>query len=343
MADLQATQATQAHGRSRGPGGRPLGNPPPVLFVGGTGRSGTHVLAKLLSRHPRLAMFPIEVRFHVEERGFPGLLAGGVSKEQFVRRLRGFWWKGFQTRRMRGLYRYLDAARFERAVAEFEQSFDTEPEPACRRLFYELLWDRVERTGADALVEQSCDTIAQAPTLVRLFPEAKFIHVVRDGRDASASRVAQTRGLVYPRTRRQGLEWWEARIRAIDAGTRAIPPERLLTVSLDELLLLGSRRGLKHICRFEGVFVNRKMKQFFNRRMSARLAHSERWRAGIGDRRAAELERRYAEIVDGLEADGVGCAVLLRRTLERSRGEHTLRRRPLAFLGGDGKPVGARL
>ena len=43
-----------------------------------------------------------------------------------------------------------------------------------------------------------------APTLVRLFPEAKFIHVVRDGRDASASRVAQTKGFVYPRTRRSG-------------------------------------------------------------------------------------------------------------------------------------------
>ena len=172
--------------------------------MGGTGRSGTHVLAKLLSRHPRLAMVPIEVRFHVEERGFPGLLDGRVSKEQFVRRLRGFWWKGFQTRRMRGLYRFVSAERFEQAVASFEEGFDDDPEAACRRLFLDLLWPWVERSGADALVEQSCDTVAQAPTLVRLFPEAKFIHVVRDGRDASASRVAQTRGFVYPRTRAPG-------------------------------------------------------------------------------------------------------------------------------------------
>ena len=88
-----------------------------------------------------------------------------------------------------------------------------------------------------AIVEQSTDNVAMAPTLVRLFPEARFIHVVRDGRDASASRVAQTRGLVRPRTRVQGIEWWEARIRAIEAGADAVPPARLLTVSLDELLL----------------------------------------------------------------------------------------------------------
>ena len=100
MADLAATER---HQRSHDAEGRPVGHPPPILFVGGTGRSGTHVLAKLISRHPRLAMFPMEVRFHVEERGFPGLLAGRVSKQQFVERLRGFWWRGFQTRRMRGL------------------------------------------------------------------------------------------------------------------------------------------------------------------------------------------------------------------------------------------------
>jgi Sulfotransferase family len=340
MAD---TPAAQPHQRSHDSGGRPVGRPPPILFVGGTGRSGTHVLAKLLSRHPRLAMFPIEVRFHVEESGFPGLLAGRVTKEQFVRRLRGFWWKGFQTRRMRGLYRFVSAEAFERAAASFEESFDSDPEGACRKLFYDLLWERVERSGADALVEQSCDTIAQAPTLVRLFAEAKFIHVVRDGRDASASRVAQTKGLIYPRTRRQGLEWWEGRIRAIDEGARAVPAERLLTVSLDELLLLGPRRGLKHICRFGGVYVNRKMKQFFNRRMSSELANADRWRRGLSDRRAASLGRLYAESIDRLEADGVGCALLLRRTLERSQAARADRSRPLAFLGGDGKPVGARI
>jgi Sulfotransferase family len=339
MAD---TPATQPEGRSHDRPAPPVRQPPPIVFVGGTGRSGTHVLAKLLTRHPRLAMFPIEVRFHVEERGFPGLLAGRVSKQQFVRRLRGFWWKGFQTRRMRGLYRFVPEQSFERAVADFEASFDADAEGACRQLFYDLLWARAENAGAEGLVEQSCDTIAQAPTLVRLFPEAKFIHVVRDGRDASASRVAQTKGLINPRTRRQGLEWWEERIRRIDAGARAIPPERLLTVSLDELVLLGSHRGLRPICSFSGLYAHKRMKRFFNRRMSAELAHSDRWRAGVGDRRAAELERLYEGILDRFEADGVHCAPLLRRTLERSRAPKANRLRPVAFLAGDESPVGLR-
>jgi hypothetical protein len=329
-------QPTELSGTASGETGRPVANPPPIVFVGGTGRSGTHVVAKLLSKHPHLALVPVEVRFHVEERGFPGLLEGRVSAQEFVRRLRGFWWKGFQTLRMRGMYRFVAEPRFERAVAAFEEGFENDPEGASRRLFYDLLWFRVTDAGANGLVEQSCDTIAAAPTLTRLFPEAKFVHVVRDGRDASSSRVAQTRGLIRPRTRRQGLEWWEERIRRIDAGEDAIPPDRLLIVSLDELLLLGARGALRPLCRFLDVYIQDRMKRYFRRRMSAERANAERWRRGLSERRAAELERAYEGIVEGLEADGVRCASLLRRTLEGGRAADA--RRPLAFLGGDGKP-----
>jgi hypothetical protein len=326
-------------GVERNDAGRAVAKPPPVVFVGGTGRSGTHVLAKLLGKHSKLALVPVEVRFHVEEAGFPGLLSGSVSKDRFLRRLRGFWWRGFQSGRMRGMYRFLPKERFEAAVEAFETAFDEDPEAACRRLFYDLLEVRRERAGAEGLIEQSCDTIAQGETLAKLFGEARFIHAVRDGRDASASRVGQTHGLLHPRTRRQGLDWWEQRIRAIDAGSRGIPPDRLLTVSLDELLLLGRLRGLRPVCRFVRIYPQGKMKRFFTRRMTTELAHSERWRKGLSDRRAAELQRAYEEIVERLEADGVGCAPLLRRTLERSRGTIPDDAEITAFLAGDGSPL----
>src|SRR3954463_7168602 len=236
---MSANQSLQLPTRERTEDGRPVAKPPPVVFVGGTGRSGTHVLAKLLAKHDKMALVLVEGRFPVEPDGFPGLLSGSVSKDRFLRRLRGFWWRGFQTRRMRGLYRFLPKERFEVAIETFETTFDGDPEGACRQLFYDLLAVRRERAEAEGLIEQSCDTVAQGATLAKLFPEAKFIHVLRDGRDASASRVGQTHGLVYPRTRRQGLDWWEQRVRAIDAGAQGIPRDRLVTGSLGEPDLAG--------------------------------------------------------------------------------------------------------
>ena len=198
-----------------------------LVFVGGTGRSGTHVLSQLISRHNRYGLVPVEVRFHTDPDGFPGLLAGEVTPEQFVERLRGFWWRGFQTRRFRGMYRFVDRDRFDAARRPLRgATTPTTSRQACRQLFYDLLWFRVARAAGATRARRSSSRAPTpsptAPTLVRLFPEARFIHVVRDGRDASASRVAQTRGLVRPRTRVQGIEWWEERIGAIERGADAI-------------------------------------------------------------------------------------------------------------------------
>ena len=341
MTDAQPTEP-RATGRQRT---RPISNAPPVVFVGGTGRSGTHVLARLLARHPRLFMVPVEVRFHVEKRGFPGLLDGSVSKRDFVRRMRGFWWRGFQNGRMRGMFRFVPRERLDGALDALRGGLRRRPRwrlPAAVLRPPVVSDERGGSAGAGplGLVEQSTDTIAAAPTLARLFPEAKFIHVVRDGRDASASRVAQTRGLIRPRTRRQGLEWWEERIRRIDAGEEAIAPDRLLTVSLDELLLVPTRPALRPLCQFLDVYLQQRMRAYFQREMSAERANTERWRHGVSPRRAVEIERAYGEVVAGLEADRVRCAPLVRRTLERSRNRGAEELAPLPFVIGDGPPLG---
>jgi Sulfotransferase family len=297
-------------------------NPAPILFVGGTGRSGTHVIARLISRSEHYGLVPVECRFHTDDDGFPGLLAGEVSKSDFLRRLRGFWWRGFQTNRLRGLHRFVPRERFDRAVEAFDEAFDREPEAACRRLFLDLLWPVTEAGDgrpADGIVEQSCDVVAQAPTLVRLFPEARFVHVVRDGRDASASRVAQTRRLVYPRNRRQGLEWWEARIRRIDEGARAIPDDRLLEIELGAFLTRGRREQLRSLAGHAGILAGNRLKRFVRRRMSGRAANQERWRQGISEPEQPEIESLYREALGRLERDGIRCAPLLRHAYERTR------------------------
>lgn len=298
------------------------GDVPPVTFIGGTGRSGTHVLAQLLSRNERLALVPVEVRFHTDPDGFPGLLSGEVTLARFMDRLRGFWWRGFHRNRFRGMYRFVDRDRFDEAAARFEDTFEAEREAACRRLFFDLLAFRIDERRGDTrgIVEQSTDTVAQAATLTKVFPDARFIHVVRDGRDASASRVAQTHGLVRPRTRADGIEWWRERIEAIERGADAIDPKRLLTVSLDELLHVDRGRvAMRPLFRFVGAHVSTGPRRYFRRHMSHDQANAERWRRGISARKAARLEALYVEALERLESANARCAPLLRRTYERER------------------------
>lgn len=308
---------TRRHKRAASFRDRPAKHVTGLTFVGGTGRSGTHVVARFLGRHNRLAAIGVECRFHVEEQGFPGLMDGSVTRDQFTKRLRGFWWKGKMNGRERGMFKFVPEDRFEDAVSAFEEDFDAgAPDAACRQLFLDLLWPFAADDGASGLVEQSCDSIAQAETLMRLFPEAKFVHVVRDGRDASASRVSQSRGRVYPRTRKQGIDWFEKRIRRIDEGARQIPDVRLMQVSLEELLTPPRFEAARELTDFVGIRFGQRMRRFFFAQMDLHNANAERWRQDISLKKQDSLERRYLQMLESLEADGITSAPILRKVYE---------------------------
>lgn len=303
---------------------------PELLFVGGTGRSGTHVVSQLIANHSRWARVPIEARFHVNPQGFPDLLSGQVTPDQFLHKLKRFWWRRIRAgevapvlarriafgRKVRGLHKIVDRDRFDAAVAAFEGTAGADLELACRNLFLDLLWPVAAEAGKPGLIEMSCFTIAESPTLIRLFPDAKLIHAVRDGRDAGSSKVAKRQKRSHPRDGSEGIRWWEGRLRKIEAGVRELPPGHLLTVSLDELVDGDRERVYDEILDHLGLDDEPAMREFFEREMSASAAHRERWRDGLDDEQQAALAREYEKALDRLERESFHCAAELRRAYE---------------------------
>lgn len=297
--------------------------PTKLVFIGGTGRSGTHVVAQILGRHSELKNISNEVRFHVDPGGFPDLLAGNATPEQFVKRLRGRWWRGLALQRFsfKGLHRYISKPDFDAAIGRFLASYEGDPVAACRGLFLELLMPEALAEEKSGLVEMSVHTIAEAPTLHRIFPEARFIHIVRDGRDAGASRVAQARLLDKPRTLKQGLVWWEERMRTIDAAQQQVPEGQYLAISLDELIDLRRRATFHRMRRFLDLPSETAMWGFFRRQVSGGQGNVGRWRRRKSKKTQGEVDLLYLEILDRFEAEGINGWRMLRRVYkERQRG-----------------------
>lgn len=311
-------------------GADPKALPPPIVFVGGTGRSGTHVLAELLGRHPAFALVPVESRFHVNPGGFPDLLAGEVSPRQFLRKLKRFWWRRIPAgepvpallpsvpmgRQTRGLYKVLEEADFRTAVAGFETRADDEPlERSCRRLFLDLLWPLAERAGKPGLVEMSTHTVAQAAHLAKLFPESKLVHIVRDGRDSGSSKVGKRQKPTHPRDVAEGVDWWLGRLERAERSIAEAPPGYVLTLSLDELAV-GDREGAYAELRtFLGIADARPMRRFFERQMNAGNASRGRWRAGLSEAQQRAVTERYERVLGELEHRGRPSGPVLRQVL----------------------------
>lgn len=304
---------------------------PAIAFVGGTGRSGTHVINNIVGRSSRYARVPIEARFHVNPQGFPDLLSGEVDVEQFLRKLRGFWWRRIRAgevapailrsvalgRKERGLYKIVPKERFEAAVAEFEQAYGSDPEAACRNLFLDLLWPLAVEARKPGITEMSCFTVAQAPTLLKLFGDAKFVHAVRDGRDAGASKVSKRQKRTHPRDGLEGLRWWEGRLGNIERGIRAVPPERLHTISLDELVSGDREAVYGELLAFLELSDEPEMREYLDREVRPEAAHSGRWKERLSESEQLALTSEYERTLDRIDAEGFHCAALLRRAFER--------------------------
>jgi hypothetical protein len=291
---------------------------PDLVFVGGTGRAGTHVIARLLGRHSHYRKVNNEVRFHCNPKGFPDLLAGRVTKDKFVRKLTNFWWYR-ERRSVRGLHRIVPRERLDAAVERFEATYDDDQVAACRTLFLDLLQPLATDDGKPGLVEMSCFTVAQGPTLLRVFPDAKLIHTVRDGRDAGSSKVSKRHKKHHPTDQFTGIDWWDERLRNIDSAVRQTPPEKLLVISMDELVHGDREASYAQLLDFLNIEDEPAMRKFFETKMNADAAHRERWREGLSEDEQAELDRRYERALEGLEADGIHCAPLLRRVYEQDR------------------------
>jgi hypothetical protein len=312
--------------------------PADLVFVGGTGRSGTHILSYLLDRHSRFHGVPIECRFHCNPKGLADLVTGNATVEDFLRKLRGYWWHRVRVgdralikarwraavrrdKRVRGLHTIVPEDRFGQAVARFEASHGDDLLAASRTLFYDLLGPLADEAGKPVLVEMSCFTIAAAPGLARIFPEARFVHTVRDGRDAGSSKVSLRQKPHHPTDIASGIEFWADRLRQAEEGVRGLDPaerERLHLTSLDELVWGDREPTYAALREFLGIDDEPAMRAFFEREMNADAAHRERWREGLSDAEQAAILERYERTLERLERERYHCAPLLRRSYERT-------------------------
>jgi Sulfotransferase family len=288
-------------------------------------------MASLMDRHPHFSSVPLEARFHAKPRGFPDLLAGRATRREFLRKLKRYWWRRIPAgqplpsvlpglpmgRKVLGLHRVVPRKRFESAVASFERGFEQEREAACRRLFYDLLWPIAEESDSPALVEMTTDNVMQGGTLGRLFPEAKFVLTVRDGRDTGASKVARRQRPHHPTDVGSGIDWWLERMMRVDAGLRELNPARVLVIGLDSFVTDEREATYERLLEFLSVRDRPRMRRFFDEEMSPEHAHRHRWRDGLSQFERETVNHRYERALERLEAEGSPCAALLRRSFER--------------------------
>jgi hypothetical protein len=270
-----------------------------IIFVGGTPYSGAEVVAELLGDGSCVGTVPVALRFHSDIRGIPALLGGRIGLDDFLAELDGGDLAGRVGRET-----------LTAAIATFRSSYEDDPIDSSRALFWTLLDAAGDGGPAQTLVDASPGNLLEAHMLVRLIPDSRFLHVVRDGRDVAAAAVeAQLADRMSA-----GLEWWADQLRDVERGFRgeedgaqyAIPEGRVVIAALE-----GLRRGAYAALLAEIGLDAHPMPDVGSTRLDRAAEDIRHWRRHARGPAAWWLSRRYTATLRELAEEGNQAGELL--------------------------------
>jgi hypothetical protein len=266
----------------------------PPIIVGGTGRSGTTVTARMLGHHRDYYLVPFEVKFIAAKGGLPDLIAGRVSVERFERRLLGVW---FRRAHDRGLHQIVDEGTIRAAVRELEVGLRADPILAARRFTHRLLDPPALAAGKRGWIENTPSTIRAAALLTRILPEARLVHMIRDGRDVACSVTHRSWG---PENPDEGLRWWARQLERSIEACAAVGQERVLMLRMESLLEHDREASFRRLLHFLGLGDDPSVRAFFEEQATGDRAHIGRWRTDIPPEAHARFLVAYREASSGL-------------------------------------------
>jgi Sulfotransferase family len=273
---------------------------PAPIFVGGTGRSGTTILARLIGRHPEHEVIPVEARFHCSPDGLPGVLDGSVTPEEFAQRMRAQWYH--PPGRAPKLGAFVERDAFEAALARFLGAVATDGVAAARALIEELFGAYARARHKPGWVEMTpINAMWGAPPLARMFPELKLVYVMRDGRDVASSLVS----LGWVKSVEEALAWWEERMLKAHVACALLPARSLHMIRFEQLLVEDRAGTLQRLCDFMGWPRQPLLERFLERRMPAQDAHVGRWRTHSSAAEQTYLRQAYPASLRRLARAGV--------------------------------------
>lgn len=251
------------------------------VFIGGCPRSGTTLLASLLARQPDFFAVP-ESPFKVEV--FLAAETAGSCLEQAAASLEAHWRFRMWNVRLTGKHAGTFSIEGMRAIVE-----------DCFVSYRDANFSNDLRIAVDHTPEN----VIWAHTLLRLFPGARFVHLIRDPRAVAQSVMPLDWG---PNTARQAALWW---LRYMFHGLTleaTLPARQILRIRYEELVA-DPESTLDRLNDFLGTPRVQKLADSMNLRLPeyTRRQHSyvggdlrkgaiDRWKSDLSGRQIKAIE-----------------------------------------------------
>jgi hypothetical protein len=230
-------------------------------FVVARGRSGTTLVRAILDAHPALAIpgeshFPIWFAMRARRYG----TGDRFDRDRFVADLEGHW-----------AFRRWDVP--PPAVREAYEASRPDTLPDALRLAYATY---ARHHGKERYGDKTPSFVIHIDRLARLFPEARFVHVIRDGRDVALSYLDTDFGSTSVV---EAAIDWDRYVRRGRASGARLGPGRYHELRYEQLVA-DPERVARDLCGFLGLTFDPEMLRYFERAetLHRSLSHREHHR-----------------------------------------------------------------
>lgn len=218
------------------------------FFIIGNPRSGTTLFRLMLNKHPELVVPPESAFITWLESNNDKFINNGHFVEELSKCKKIEHWNLDYKK----LLNYLNSLDIKSNVDYYDHVY----------MFY-----------AQELIEKKCYSygdknnsyLYQIDQLTKLFPESKFIHIIRDGRSVSASYKELSQSNYtnkyapnLPSDMKEIAKHWVENIEIIERSFKNIDSRRQLTLRFEDLIS-SPRVELEKVCEFIGVSYNSEM------------------------------------------------------------------------------------
>jgi integrase len=282
------------------------------IFLMGSGRSGTTVLFHHLSSHPQLCWFSnysnhlnwipmMPVTQRILKAGASGSRLAGDSQSNEGRK--------FSVRPAEGkkLYKKVGLPSDRKYT---EDDYDT----VTAARFRKLIWRHIYWSGKPRFITKDTANVQRARLLNKLFPDALYIHLIRDGRAVTNSMIKKNWLPV--------LDLWWTGDKAIDHVHEYEDPVELMGLhwkyNVEEMLRLGELVGPRYKeVRYEDLVQNvrgtiSEVMDFLELdktddwldELPVKLPNmNEKWRTDLSERQVELLQDRISGMLKTLNYD----------------------------------------
>lgn len=329
------------------------------IFVGGTGRSGTTVAGRLLNVHPELALTrPRELRFIASSRGLaeaywtethgriPRIKRSPspnpikrvarvfiprkvqprkVTPEMVVKHLWTHWYERDKPSGLvSGLNLALSREELEAIANEYLAAFEADPYAASRAMVAAVLAPQLRGREGLRVVDTTPANARAADRMLALFPDAKILHMMRDGRDVAASFSHKKFG---PQNVMLGLEEWRMRMIDSHRAEQACPPGSVIRIDLQRLVVTHRKETFTRLVNGLELTPNPTFRKWFEGNVLPAEAKPGRWRKDFSDEQCKRIDQRYNDILDELRGRGVPVPVRADESMRGMRAKRDAIRR----------------